>query len=39
MSDVDYKTCKTVIDNNPLLKSVYELQLKLNGKMHRDEIF
>ncbi|MDX6038147.1 DNA primase, partial [Acinetobacter baumannii] len=36
---VDYKTCKTVIDNNPLLKSVYELQLKLNGKMHRDEIF
>ncbi|MGQ1469331.1 LPD1 domain-containing protein (plasmid) [Acinetobacter baumannii] len=39
MSDVDYKTCKTVIDNNPLLKSVYELQLKLNGKMQRDEIF
>ena len=39
MADVDYRTSKVIIEGNPLLKSVYELQLKLNGKMQQDEIF
>ncbi|WP_173912981.1 LPD1 domain-containing protein [Acinetobacter sp. Marseille-Q1618] len=39
MTDVDYKQSHVVIDNNPILKSFYDLQLKLNGKMQSDEIF
>lgn len=39
MADVDYNSSKIVIDNNPVLKSFYELQKKLNGKMESDEIF
>ncbi|WP_368571965.1 LPD1 domain-containing protein [Acinetobacter junii] len=39
MADVDYESSKYIIDSNPILKSFYNLQKKLNGKMEADEIF
>lgn len=39
MADVDYESSKYIIDSNPVLKSFYNLQIKLNGKMEADEIF